>query len=195
MVVGRIGRKALRPGILAPCSRTHSARWRWSVTGVVVLASGRARLSGYSCGTAPDLNRLRHYALASGPRGAPVAYPFAADESMRPGGKSNTSPAPARGAQRIHPVASTQRRGPGAATAAAGRDATALGRGRSRLPLSGGRTLPGWMPRPWAVVPHARRYQRRSEKRVLLALSAAASLTNHGPRPWDWGRGRFLAPP
>jgi len=33
----------------------------------------RGASPGYSCATAPDLHRLRHYALASGPEGTPTA--------------------------------------------------------------------------------------------------------------------------
>ena len=41
-------------------------------------------LPGYSCGTAPDLHRLRLYALASGPQGTPVAGSLTVDESIEP---------------------------------------------------------------------------------------------------------------
>src|SRR5947209_1428308 len=48
-----------------------SARLRRSEIGAVGLASGGDGFSGYSCGTAPDLHRLRHCALASEPKGHP----------------------------------------------------------------------------------------------------------------------------
>jgi hypothetical protein len=70
------------------CSRTPTARFRRSVAEAIDLASGKG-IPGYSCGTAPDLHRLRHYALASGPQGTPAAYPLTEEEFIRTRLESN----------------------------------------------------------------------------------------------------------
>src|SRR5262245_56016559 len=63
------------------------------MTEAVVLASARGCLFGYSCGSAPDLNRLRHCALASKRKGTSVACPFTGAKSTRRKQKNNNIPA------------------------------------------------------------------------------------------------------